>query len=269
MSELIPSDSGDTPDMLAGEFALGLLDGEERASAIRRVLADPGFAREVEAWRVRLAHLFDLWPEMTAPEILARIERSIDGAGAMTVATLPPRRPSKLWPGVAALSSIAAAGLLVILVTRPVPLPPTPAPSAPVAAPLPSLVASITPSAKGAPVTAVYDAGSGALRLTQADLADAKRSAELWVIPAGGVPHSLGLLQAHGGTALRLSAADRARIVAGATPAGLVVNHLLDPVPTEIHVFASYSLQMPLFVATRDKRLWRVEGAAISLAKPK
>ena len=39
------------PDVAAAELALGLLDGEERAAALRRMLAEPGFAREVERWR--------------------------------------------------------------------------------------------------------------------------------------------------------------------------------------------------------------------------
>ena len=56
------------PDMTAAELALGLLDGEERAAALRRVLADPAFAREVEEWRQRLAGLFDDYPEVAAPE---------------------------------------------------------------------------------------------------------------------------------------------------------------------------------------------------------
>ena len=50
----------------------------------------------------------------------------------------------------------------------------------------------------------------------------------------------------------------------GAKPVGLEVNHLLDPVPTEIHVFASYSLHMPVFVATPDRRIWQVQGDKIT-----
>lgn len=55
----------------------------------------------------------------------------------------------------------------------------------------------------------------------------------------------------------------------GAKPVGMMVSHLLDPVPTEIHVFASYSLGMPLFVATPDKRVWEVQGSTITLSKIK
>ena len=55
----------------------------------------------------------------------------------------------------------------------------------------------------------------------------------------------------------------------GAKPVGLIVTHLLDPVPTEIHVFASYNLRMPVFVGTPDKRVWEVQGSKITLSKPK
>lgn len=216
-----PEDTG-APDMAAAELALGLLEGEERAVAIRRVLAEPGFARSVERWRTHLAQLFDLWPAVEAPDLFDRIERSLDRTVDAPVATLslaPPSK-SKLWPALAGLSSIAAAGLLVVLFTQPVPVPPAPQarPTAPViAARAPTLVAAIDSEAAGvATVTAVYDAQAGAIRLTEAKLVAADRSAELWVIPTDGTPHSLGVLHARGGTALTLSPENRRRIAAGA-----------------------------------------------------
>lgn len=50
----------------------------------------------------------------------------------------------------------------------------------------------------------------------------------------------------------------------GGRAVGLFVNHLLDPVPTEMHVFSSYAARMPIMVGTRDKRLWQVMGAKIT-----
>lgn len=218
----LPGDDG--PDMTAAELALGVLDGDERARAMRRVLSEPGFARAVEQWRGYLAQLFDLWPAITAPDILPRIERSIDRLHDTTDTIVPHPRGSRLWPSLAVLSSIAAAGLLVILLVRPlslptVPPPPPPAgaPATPVAAPLPTLVASLEPEGKQAPMTVVYDQRSGTLRLTETTLARADRSAELWVIPGDGTPRSLGLLHDTGGTALALSPAVRAYLAAGAT----------------------------------------------------
>jgi hypothetical protein len=51
-----------------------------------------------------------------------------------------------------------------------------------------------------------------------------------------------------------------------ARPAAAVVSHLLDPTPTEIHVFSSMALGKPLYVATMQptRRLWVVSGGAIS-----
>ncbi|WP_147276219.1 hypothetical protein [Sphingomonas aracearum] len=59
------------------------------------------------------------------------------------------------------------------------------------------------------------------------------------------------------------------QLPAGAKPVGFMVNHLLDPVPTELHVLASYHLRMPVFVTTPDKRSWQVQGSSIRQAAPK
>ncbi len=48
----------------------------------------------------------------------------------------------------------------------------------------------------------------------------------------------------------------------GAKSVALVISHLLDPVPTEIHGFSAMAARVPVFVATRDKRTWRVTPAA-------
>ncbi len=58
----------------------------------------------------------------------------------------------------------------------------------------------------------------------------------------------------------------------GEKPVALFITHLLDPHPTEIHVFTSLSAHQPLFVATGPGNvLWAVEGARIrqvEAAKP-
>jgi len=46
---------------------------------------------------------------------------------------------------------------------------------------------------------------------------------------------------------------------------GMLVTHLLDSVPTEIHVFTAIAARMPVVVATSDKRQWWVTGTAIEL----
>lgn len=46
-------------------------------------------------------------------------------------------------------------------------------------------------------------------------------------------------------------------------PQALVVSHLLDPQPTEVHVFLSLTLQQPIYVVTGE-RLWLVQGTKIT-----
>jgi anti-sigma-K factor RskA len=206
----------DAPDMAAAELALGLLDGEDRAHALRRMLAEHGFAQEVERWRKHFAALFDLWPAMEAPRgVLARVEQSIDGPPVVPAMPAPAKR-SLFWPVAAGLSSVAAAAMLVVIVTRPISVPgPVPHPVPVAAAHAPILVASIDRGKAGAPVTAVYDPNSAALRLTPAVLAESDRSAELWVIAGDGVPHSLGLLKPSGASSFTVSHDNRARLAAG------------------------------------------------------
>jgi hypothetical protein len=44
----------------------------------------------------------------------------------------------------------------------------------------------------------------------------------------------------------------------------LFMTHLLDPQPTEAHVFTSLSFHVPLFVGTMSNNiLWEVSGASI------
>ena len=47
--------------------------------------------------------------------------------------------------------------------------------------------------------------------------------------------------------------------VAGGKPKALVVTHLLDTVPTEIHVFHVFASSLPLYVGVTDKRLYGVD----------
>lgn len=201
-------------DTAAAELALGLLDGAERTDALRRVLAEPAFAAEVERWRTQFGTLFVAVPDaVPADELFGRVERSIAPAAApaptATVVTPLPRRWA--WPSIAALSSMAAAVLFTLLVTRSPTVAPVDRPTAPAL-----LAAAVVPTASGDAMSAVYDPQAGSIRLTAASLADARHAAELWVIGGDGVPHSLGLLHAGATTALVVAAADRPRLAAAA-----------------------------------------------------
>jgi anti-sigma-K factor RskA len=186
-------------DMTAAELALGVLDGEERAAALRRVLADPAFARHVEAWRDHFAVLFAQWPEEPAPPgLLGRIEQSME-----------PRSTAGHWPAATALFGLIAASLLLVVVLRPAAPAPGPARAMPV------LVATLDSAERGPALSAIYYPASGELRIPNAAAPATGRSAELWMIGADGVPHSMGLLHATDRTVIHVAPADRAKLAPG------------------------------------------------------
>jgi anti-sigma-K factor RskA len=196
-----------TPDdsVTAAELALGLIEGEERSSALRRVLAEPAFAQEVERWRTHFSVLFADYPSVEPP---AWIERRLAAVGG----------DPQPWRWATGVASLLAAGLAVALVIRPADVP-APVPRA---QPMPAAVtyaAAMAPAKAddGKPFAALFDAGRGQVRVPAAVDVPAGRVAELWRIGADGVPHSLGLLTGAGTTALALSDTDRAALAAGAT----------------------------------------------------
>ena len=172
----------DEPDMTAAELALGVLDGDARAAALRRVLAEPAFARAVEEWRRRLASLYAEWPEVEPSphlaERVAAIAHTRNDAGLR-------------WRWLAILSSIAAALLLAMLLLRPGPAPVSPTPV--VRLPMP-LLAVLDPK-DGKPFAAVFDPATREVRLHGAVRVPTARVAELWTIGGDGVPHAAGLLR--------------------------------------------------------------------------
>lgn len=198
-----PLPQGASPDIegdLAAELALGVLDGEERAAAERRLLADAAFARDVDAWSLRLARIADEAPAKEPPQrVWPRIETDLPAAANATVVELQLRRSLTVWRSLAAGAAAIAAGLVVVLALPHGAVPVVTAPTAPVVAQAPGLLetASLS-SAKGGKIAfiAVYDPERRELVLTPATLGKTPgRSPELWVIPAGGKPISLGLGQ--------------------------------------------------------------------------
>jgi len=87
---------------LAGEYVLGLLEGEAKMAAERRITSDADFAREVEAWRSRLAAFDDtVDPSAASDTLWRRIEAGLAGPPAQA----PEAQSlwSRLWNNLPAL----------------------------------------------------------------------------------------------------------------------------------------------------------------------
>jgi len=108
---MTPADDDRT---LAGEYALGLLEGEALAEAERRLRSDAAFAREVDNWRARFAAFDDSTEPRPAGDALwRRIETAVPKPAAPAAAT--PSLWQRLWGNIAVLRLAAAGASLAAL----------------------------------------------------------------------------------------------------------------------------------------------------------
>jgi anti-sigma-K factor RskA len=194
-------------EALAAELALGLLDGQARADALRLRLGDPAFAALVEAWEAKLSPLYSEWP-LADPggDVWNRIDASLPDAPGKEVAVI--EASLRRWRTGALISGAVAAALALVLLVQPAP---APLPAAPQLA-----VARIESAAEGPVVLARYDRTSGVMRLQIAGIDAGALAPELWVIPVGGDPVSLGQIGRAGTMEIALPAPHRPLLQDGA-----------------------------------------------------
>jgi anti-sigma-K factor RskA len=163
---------------------------ELEAQAEGRMTRDPAFARLVEAWRRRLAPLAnELAPVAPPPGLWTAIDRALPANDNAAV-----RRRLRFWRGATAGSlGLAAASLAVAVVLAG--RPPTILQGPPAA---PILNASLMSQAGGEhPMfVAAYDPARRALIITSLVKpgGDPTHVHQLWIIPADGKAHSLGMI---------------------------------------------------------------------------
>lgn len=193
-------------DMAAAELALGVLEGEERAAALRRVLAQPDFARDVERWRDHFATLFDGVAEVKPGDHLRdRIESRI----------APPRGSANPWKPTAIAASLAALAMTAVAL-RPVQSPPVVVADAP-AQPVTPMIAAMALADSGGAQPAMYDAAAGTVKMPGPMPIPAGKSAQLWVIEGDGPPKPLGTFHSTAPGTYQAEAKMGAVIPAGAT----------------------------------------------------
>jgi anti-sigma-K factor RskA len=194
-------------DAMAGELALGVLEGEARAKALRMVLANPEFAARVAMWQQRLEPLGAAFSEVSPPAVWRAIEAELDSRErSRSVSAL------RLWRGSALVSGAIAASLAAVLVLTPAQqasAPPAPMPPAPTA------IAQL--SGEGDVVLAAeLDTQQQLITIRAVTLPASELVPELWVLDGAGVPRSLGLIRAGGTTSVTVPDDVRALLVDGA-----------------------------------------------------
>jgi len=213
-------------DALAAEYVLGTLRGRARQRFARLARSDRTLADAVHNWEERLLPLAEALPPVAPPArvwnaVLARIR----GAGATR---------SSIWSSLGLWRGLALASLaMVIALTTALLRPVTERPEGALVVVLagsdarPALVASADRLGRYLSVKPV----------ARVDVA-ADRALQLWMLPEGGNPRSLGLISATGVVRLALSAPaeDSLRAIpalavslepAGGSPTGLPTGPVL------------------------------------------
>ena len=206
-SNAMPPDDID----IAGEYVLGVLDAEQRRDVQSRLPRDFVLAKHVQVWETRLTPFFDEVAPVDVPNYVW--SRICDALG------IEPTRPDArrtertreersfwsslgFWRGVSGLATASVAVLAVALLTQkptivevpvkvPVEVP------APVPAPQPGLVSTLAQDNGNAGFVAAVDRDTGMMTVTPLMAPpDDGRVQEMWVIPNGQKPISLGVLDA-------------------------------------------------------------------------
>ena len=223
-SPFLPPEPGPEPneppsdDVLAGEYVLGVLDPVQRRQVQARLEADRAFAQRVEEWERRFAPLLaDIAPVPAPPEVWTGVRRRLGWTESESAA---PGFWQSLgfWRTATALSTVVAIAAIVFAVERF-----SPPASQPVAQ------QQTEPAAK--PVTpldhddgtpgwlASVDAARGTVLMVPVPSAPDPqgRVPELWLIPAGKAPVSLGAVSISRSHTVAVPAGARAALVAGST----------------------------------------------------
>ncbi|MBA8889790.1 anti-sigma-K factor RskA [Dokdonella fugitiva] len=179
-------------DMRAGEYVLGVLDGFERRRVQRRIDVEPAFARLVAEWERRLAawtlHAAAVEPPAHVwPGVRARLGWSADALGRVRA-----WNSVGFWRGAAVVA--LAAGIAAFIVGRIGTPPAGVAPTSGPAALGPVTVLAADDGSTG--WLASIDVAKGTMLVVPVPrpVATDGRVPELWLIPPGQAPRSLGFV---------------------------------------------------------------------------
>ena len=174
----------DDDDMLAAEYALGVLQGEPRDAFAARLAGNPGLLAQVHFWEEHFTQLSqDIAPVAPPQHLLARIEHRLHGQRRSA------QRASLwnslgFWRGLALASLVAAIAIGAWSMMQ-----------QPQGTPGQELVAELAGDSGQVRLVAFYDETTGELRLNRTEGQPATgRSFELWLIAGQDAPISIGVL---------------------------------------------------------------------------
>jgi anti-sigma-K factor RskA len=195
------SDSLETPEILAGEYVMGLLDAAEMLAVRRQAMTDPRLTRSISDWEMRLYPMVDLVAPVAPPaELWGRIERELAVPDATGPTVVPMRAAAgartSVWRGVNLWRATTAASLALAAAFAAIAF--LPHPAEPVAQ---STLAALSPMGGPAPAFLAELRPDGRILVSAVAPAAVPegRDLELWLLAPGAQrPTSLGVLPSGG-----------------------------------------------------------------------
>ncbi len=221
-NELPPSD-----DVRAGEYVLGVLDSQSRLQAQARIASDHGFAALVAQWEQRFAAwMTRAEPVVPSAHVWPRIRTEL---GWTAVASTPTGlwNNAGFWRGATAFAAAASVAAIVFGLRGPAPAPmpqqqvviqqPQTQPQTEEAAARPVTVLATDDGATG--WIASIDTTNGKVMMVPVPRpADTTGKVdELWIIPEGQAPISLGFVSNEKAHSIDVPKSIRVALVAGST----------------------------------------------------
>ncbi len=193
--------------MLAAEYVLGVLPADERRRVTERIDSDPAFAREVDAWEVRLSGIAEAFEPVEPPsDVKLALDNRLFAGGVA-------EPKARFWNSLAFWRTATAAAMVVALVALSIPYL-TVDPGSITAE---RLVASLAHDDTDVHYFVVYDAEKADIGLSHVTGARADNSDfELWVIEGDNPPASLGVIPVGSNVHLAVTGELQRRIEAGA-----------------------------------------------------
>ncbi len=230
MQQGFERDPPDSDDLQAAEYVLGVLDAGARRRVQGRIESDPGFSGRVAEWEQRFAALLAQIEPVDAPAHIWPRVRTQLGWSPMEGGRESMLQSVGFWRGATAAALATAAVLAVVALVRP-PMPtPLPGPEPIVVAPEPTPEPVEAPEQPKPVVVlareggepgwlAAVDAADGAVTMVPvpSTMDTGGRVGELWLIPEGGAPLSLGFVSHERAHTVDVPDALRAQLVPGST----------------------------------------------------
>ena len=194
-------DDNDRNDLRYAEYALGILDADARAAVAREMTRSEAAAVAVALWQRRLAPLTsDIEPVSPPTRLWQRIRHVLQFDAPMQASRLPFWENLRLWHWIGIGASAIAVASITLMVTTPRREPHTVVGTT-------VMVSSIKQSNGVAGWTATMDLERKQIVVVPAtpDATPQGHSTELWLIPEGQKPISVGVFTSNATTTLPLS----------------------------------------------------------------